>query len=398
MQGDALEPGGRTPPGAGNPPAPAGGEAGRALPLAFHGRAGEYFRIWIVNLCLTLLTLGIYSPWAKVRKKRYFYSRTTLDDTPFQYLARPLPILKGRLVALALFLVWYVSSHFYTVALPYVVAAGFVVAPWVVARSAAFNARYSAFRNLTFDFDDRYATAFKVLNVFGLVPLAVVVAIAVVQYDGGAYASPGAADLALLISVGLVLFPWWQRRLRAYLVGGVHYGGQRARFGARTASYYGIYLLAGWVLVVGTVAVISLLYLIQSLIPAGTALPRDAGTTARALVGLVAGYLAYAAAYTLVQVKLANLNWNHTRLGPLRFHSDLPAPGMFRLYVTNALGILASAGLLIPWAVVRTVRYRLDHLTVTTTGAWEGFTGTGRNTATAAGAEVSEFFDMDLSL
>ena len=395
MQGGALEPGGRTPTGAGKPPPPAGEEEGRALSLAFHGRAGEYFRVWIVNLCLTLLTLGLYSPWAKVRKKRYFYSRTTLDDTPFQYLARPLPILKGRLVALALFLVWYVSSHFYTAALPYVVAAGFVVAPWVLARSAAFNARYSAFRNLTFGFDDRYGTAFKVLNVFGLLPLVVVLAMVAVRQDSGAYGKPLAAALALLMLAGLLLFPWWARRLRAYLVGGMRYGGQRARFGARTASYYGIYLLAGLALIFGIVVVF---FLFRLLARAGVSLPVDRGTPARALLGLVPVYLVYVAAYTLVQVKVANLNWNHTRLGPLRFRSELPALGMFRLYVTNALGILASAGLLIPWAVVRTVRYRLDHLTVTTTGAWEVFAGTGRDTATAAGAEVSELFDMDLSL
>ena len=33
------------------------------LPFSFTGRAGEYFRIWIVSLCLSLLTLGIYSAW-----------------------------------------------------------------------------------------------------------------------------------------------------------------------------------------------------------------------------------------------------------------------------------------------------------------------------------------------
>ena len=35
----------------------------------FHGNGAEYFRIWIVNFLLTLLTLGVYSAWAKVRKK-----------------------------------------------------------------------------------------------------------------------------------------------------------------------------------------------------------------------------------------------------------------------------------------------------------------------------------------
>ncbi len=44
------------------------------LPLEFHASAREYFRIWIVNLCLTLLTFGIFSAWAKVRKKRFAYS------------------------------------------------------------------------------------------------------------------------------------------------------------------------------------------------------------------------------------------------------------------------------------------------------------------------------------
>ncbi len=38
------------------------------FPLSFTGTAGDYFRIWIANIALTLLTLGIYSAWAKVRK------------------------------------------------------------------------------------------------------------------------------------------------------------------------------------------------------------------------------------------------------------------------------------------------------------------------------------------
>ena len=49
-----------------------------AVPLQFTGKAGEYFKIWIVNLCLSVLTLGIYSAWAKVRRKRYFYGSTLL--------------------------------------------------------------------------------------------------------------------------------------------------------------------------------------------------------------------------------------------------------------------------------------------------------------------------------
>ena len=40
-------------------------------PFIFHGNTREYFRIWIVNTLLTLLSFGVYSAWAKVRKRRY---------------------------------------------------------------------------------------------------------------------------------------------------------------------------------------------------------------------------------------------------------------------------------------------------------------------------------------
>ena len=39
-------------------------------------------------------------------------------------------------------------------------------APWVLVKSLAFNARYSAFRNMTFRFDGKYFDALRVLFVW----------------------------------------------------------------------------------------------------------------------------------------------------------------------------------------------------------------------------------------
>ena len=140
------------------------------LRLQFLGKADEYFRIWIVNLCLTVLTLGVFSAWAKVRKKRYFYSHTRIDGTPMQYLGQPLPILKGRIVAVLLFGIYYFSEHLFTGFLPVVMLAVLFAAPWVMVRSAAFNARYSAYRNITFQFHGEYWPAFRVLSAWGVLP------------------------------------------------------------------------------------------------------------------------------------------------------------------------------------------------------------------------------------
>ena len=62
--------------------------------FAFSGRTADYFRIWAVSLCLSLLTLGIYSAWGKVRKRRYLFAHTRLEGSGFEYRAAPVAILK----------------------------------------------------------------------------------------------------------------------------------------------------------------------------------------------------------------------------------------------------------------------------------------------------------------
>jgi uncharacterized membrane protein YjgN (DUF898 family) len=63
---------------------PAPGSVRTEHPFEFGGDAREYFRIWIVNLALSVVTLGIFSAWAKVRSERYFYGNTRLDGDPFE--------------------------------------------------------------------------------------------------------------------------------------------------------------------------------------------------------------------------------------------------------------------------------------------------------------------------
>ena len=92
--------------------APTGTAAGpNRYPVTFTGQAGEYFRIWIVNLTLTIITLGIYSAWAKVRRRRYFYGNTLIDGEPFEYHGQPVAILKGRLIAVAIIAAGSVTSN-----------------------------------------------------------------------------------------------------------------------------------------------------------------------------------------------------------------------------------------------------------------------------------------------
>src|SRR3977135_3565979 len=107
-------------------------------PVEFTADTGEYFRIWIVTLALTIVPLGIYSPWAKVRKRRYFYGHTRIDGEAFEYRANPLAILKGRLIAVAAIAVFYGVGYFAPLYqwLPWIPL--LVGGPWLLVRSLAF--------------------------------------------------------------------------------------------------------------------------------------------------------------------------------------------------------------------------------------------------------------------
>ncbi|RJQ56405.1 MAG: DUF898 family protein [Desulfobacteraceae bacterium] len=138
----APAPQGRPEEQAGNPPP---GKSER-IPLEFKGSGSEYFRIWLVNVLLSILTLGIYSAWAKVRRKQYVYGSMRLNGAGFEYLADPVKILKGRLLVVGFFVASWVAAQFVPILNPILGLCFTIAFPWMIIRSLAFNARNSAFK------------------------------------------------------------------------------------------------------------------------------------------------------------------------------------------------------------------------------------------------------------
>jgi len=119
-------------------------ESPTPLGFEFRGDGMEYFKIWIVNILLTILTLGIYSAWATVRNNRYFYSNLYLDDNNFRYLAEPIQILKGRLIAIAALVVFTVTLQIAPMVGLGLMLLLLIAIPYFVNQSLAFNNRMSA--------------------------------------------------------------------------------------------------------------------------------------------------------------------------------------------------------------------------------------------------------------
>lgn len=330
----------------------------------FHGTAREYFGIWIVNTLLTILTLGIYSAWAKVRTKRYFYRATTLDNANFDYHGRPVAILKGRLTAVALLVLYQFSVEF----LPPLAIALFIVfivgLPWLVNRALAFNAYNSSYRNLRFKFSARYREAFFAFVALGaLVPL----------------------------SFGL-LYPFWQHRRRKFIVEHSGYGTQTFAMRALVSSFYKVYLAAGLMMIFGAGIALALF---AARVNLSTPLGFENIVAAIVLLFVFPFYLMI---YAYIGTRLTNLTFNHADLAGHRLRSTLRARDVAWLYFSNLVAIALSLGLLIPWAQIRLARYRAQHLRLLPAGSLGSFIASTQSEVAATGEEMADAFDIDLGL
>ena len=188
----------------------------KQYPMQFTGRGSEYFVIWIVNIALTLVTLGIYSAWAKVRTLRWFYGHTLLDNQAFSYLATPMQILKGRLIALAALVAYYAASYFAPMLAVALLVAFLIATPWIVVSSLRFHARQSAYRGLRFDFTGSVGEAVRI-------------------YVG--------LSLLTIPTLGLIL-PYLAYRQVKFIAEHTVYGQTAARYQGTAKPFWGVYLLA----------------------------------------------------------------------------------------------------------------------------------------------------------
>ena len=340
--------------------------------IRFTGQAGEYFRIWIVNLCLSVLTLGIYSAWAKVRRKRYFYGNTLLDDSGFEYVADPKAILKGRIIVVVAFVAYSVARELAPPAAGIMMLAFIGVLPWLINRAARFNAVSSAYRNVRFGFSARYRETgqFLILPVV-LVPL----------------------------TLGL-LYPYYVCRKTQFFLEHSSYGKIRVEFSASVGAYYlaclkvslvFVLFLVGSVVTLGIVGAYYLAYLKASLVFVLFLV----GSVVTIGIGALPLYIWFAA---YRDAQLGRLRWKNTRLGKLQFDCAWKTGGLFKLHFVNSLAVIFSLGLLGPWATVRAARYQLERISVVPAGELGAFVAAEQEQVGATGDEASDLLGFDFGL
>jgi uncharacterized membrane protein YjgN (DUF898 family) len=350
-----------------------------AYPVQFTGEGAQYLRIWIVNLVLSVLTLGIYSPWAKVRRLKYFYGNTLVDGSPFEFHGSPIALLKGRVIAVVLLLAYTQAGKISFTLWLGVVAVLVIIFPWLIWKSLRFRLANSSYRGIRFGFE---GTLRGVYAAFAP-PMLVLAALSGASYAlqsaavpasvTGAPKAPVAALLfgpALALLVLMACAPWFWIRIKRYQHDYARLGEAPFAFRATLGEAYGLGLIGlGLSLVfflAGSLSAIALFALAAWLLGVVNG-ARDLVSSAAAItLGGVGFYLVFLGIYPFMYALAQNLVWGKTSVAGQAFRSTARGWPLWWIGAGNLLLLIATLGLYWPFAVIRTMRYRLQAV------AWAG--------------------------
>ena len=346
----------------------------RVEPFSFTGSAGEYFRIWIVNLFLTIITIGIYSPWAKVRRLKYYYGKTWVDQHNFDYTANPIQILKGRLIVVAVLVLYNVlinvSPLFFILIIPYLIAL-----PWIINQSMRFNARMTAYRNVRFGFK---GTPWKATEAFVFWPIAV------------------------SVTAGL-LAPLASRNLSNYIGSVTEFGTRQFVTSADLKPFWrnwfasvGVFVL---VLGLGVGLVAAIVFSTSASLAAFQDLPEDSLYPVLAGFAVLAVFFLLQLGFYFYRAGVRNIAFNATTLeGGHALKSTLSRKRYIFIIFTNLIATLFTLGLAHPWAAVRTWRYLAGNTFLGVNGSLNDVVDEAHEAGNVATAEFLDFEGIDFGL
>jgi len=335
--------------------------------VSFHGTTSEFFSIWIVNLLLTIVTLGIYSAWAKVRTNRYFYGNTEIDGHRFSYLANPLQILKGRIIAVCLFASYFILSAVSPIAGAVMVLALMLLTPFMIVLGQRFSMRMTGYRNVRFKFNGGFGGA---LVVFVVLPI------------------------VSMFTLYLML-PWALKKVDEYLVDESAFGDSSFTSKLSTGTYY----LAS----IGAVGIVAAVFIVgASIMGFGftsliETLENGAPVVMLTLIGMY--LIAFSISSSFYTALIRNHIYDNSEIPNVaQFSSNVGVMPLVWLRTTNVIAIVLSLGFAIPWAKIRSAHFFANATEVTVLSGIDSVTSINTGSVGATAEEAATLFDVDVAL
>lgn len=368
----------------------------QSVSIEFTGSGSEYFRIWIVNMLLLLVTLGLYWPWAKVRRLRYFWGNTLVDGDALGFHGNPRQMFKGWVLVAVLFGLYNWAGNLSPVAglVAFVLLA--LIWPALWRSSMVFRMANTSWRGLRMQFVGSLRDAYMAFLplLLAVLPFMLVSLIG----EGKGKATPpfwvtGVLLVSMLAVVGAM--PWLLWRMKAYQHRHYVLGPLQTEFRASVRSFYGLSIKPFLVMVGASV----LLGAVMFFLVFNGGKPGLKQIAYVPMVVLLFWGLFLFGLGPWWTTRLQNLVWTKTGNSQVRFVSRLGLPQMLWLSLKNGLLIAVTLGLYWPFAKVAMARLRLEavHLR-TVTDLHELLASEQPVSDEAAGDAAGDFFGLDVGL
>lgn len=325
--------------------------------LTYDGNVGELYGIFLRNLLLTIITVGIYRFWATTAMRRYVWSRMRFQDERFEYTGTGGELFKGFLIAVGVLFGLIIVSEILAYVLhlitgSFVVAFIPVIAVYVLIIVFAAGAYFSA---------QRYRLSRT--SWCGI--------------RGGMTGSMLAYGVrALLYGLGCIvtlgqLIPWTTVRLAERRINASSFGSETFRFQGRAGTVYAVFVVS-FIGMVAWFAVTGWLFLRPAIMQMAAhrgGFPHAEPASPHAMVSLVAFYVLFIVGALLLRcyyfAQVSQHILGNTTLGSqLRFGTSITGKRLLAISASNLAIVVFTLGLGFPLALHRALQFVSNTLLV----------------------------------
>lgn len=302
----------------------------------FFGEGSRYFGIVVLNLILSVVTLGLYYPWAKAAIRKFMWSNTEIKGDNLVFHGTGKEMFKGWIIVYGTFLITYAALIYASsmqatwVWIPLLIfyLAIFLLMPLAIFGAWRYRVSRTSWRGIFLSFDGKLSVFFKMF--LGQL-------------------------LLTIVTLGLYS-PWMQVKIQKYLFEHTRFGEKRFGFHGEGGELFGI-------------------------------------TIAGVLLSLFTLYL-----YLPVYIKNRfNFTIDNTSLGETKqsfLRSTLESGEAFKIMFTNVLMLIFTLGLAFPWTTMRSMKMFLENIVIPDDVDLDALVQSADGYNNALGEEMADFFDI----
>lgn len=308
----------------------------------FKGEGGQLFNIYIVNMVLTVFTLGFYYPWARAAMLRYIYQETEFAGSRFTFHGTGnemfIGFIKGVGIVLGLYLIAFLSIFSGSLFIMTLGSLIFLVGIFCLMPVAVHGAmRYRLSR-----------TSWRGIHFW---------------YEGtlGTLISEFLSGIFLTIFTFGIYSSWFTIRIRTYVIDNIRFGNTRFSYMGNGTEYF-ILNLKGNIFTIFTLGIYFFWWM------------RD-----------------------LFNFYVNNIQIIQADGKVARFRSTMTGGGYFGLMFVNVLLLVFTLGLASPWVTVRTLRFVMENVAIEDTLDVDAIEQGGENYKNIRNDDIADILDIGIA-